>query len=259
MAVRTLAKWVFAGADRLLPPLRGPRVLIYHQVGSDLGRQMEVTEGDFARQLDWLSEHREVVDLGTAIDRWDEPGSENLVVLTFDDGYLDTFTTAYPLLAERRLPFTLYLTTHPIETGEPLGPAAPIGWDHVAEMLASGLVTVGAHTHTHPDMRTLGRAAIEAEISISNELIGERLGVAPVHFTYPWGYWSELAESVLAEHYTSVTVGAARTVVVPADPMRLPRVPIQLSDGFRFFPARLTGGLRAEELVRRRLRGYTGP
>lgn len=259
MIIRTAAKWLFAGLDRLIPHARGPRVLIYHQVGSGLGRQMEVETDDFARQLDWLMVHREVVDLDTAIERWDEPGSENLVVLTFDDGYLDTWTTAFPLLAERRLPFTLYLTTAPIESGEPLDLAAPIRWEHVGEMLGSGLVTVGAHTHTHPDLRSLDRAAVEHEVVTSNQLIRDRLGVEPVHFTYPWGYWSEVAEGVLADHYASVTIAAPRTIEVPADRLRLPRVPIQLSDGFRFFPARLGGGLRAEELVRRRLRGYTGP
>lgn len=259
MIIRTAAKVLFTALDRVIPPVRGPRVLIYHQVGSGLGRQMEVETDDFVRQLDWLLEHREVVALETAIERWDEPGSENLVVLTFDDGYLDTWTTAFPLLAERRLPFTFYLTTRPIETGEPLDLAEPIGWDQVGAMLESGLMTVGAHTHTHPDLRSLDDSAIEREVVTSNELIHRRLGVTPEHFTYPWGHWSQDAESVLADHYRSVTIGAPRITRIPANHLRLPRVPIQLADGFRFFPARLAGGLRAEECVRRRIRGYTGP
>ena len=81
------------------------------------------------------------------------------VVLTFDDGFEDVYDNAFPLLRERGIPFVLYLSTLPIETGEPLNlhypEARPLMWDQINEMIDSGLVTVGAHTHTHPDLRTL--------------------------------------------------------------------------------------------------------
>ncbi len=260
--VRHAAKLAFVGVDRLLPDPSGPRVLIYHQVGAELGRQMEVTEGDFDRQLAWLGEHRRVVDLATAIERWDTPDADRLVVLTFDDGFADVHDTAFPRLADRGFPFTLYLTTGPIETGEPLGGVAeapPLTWDQVNAMTASGLVTLGAHTHTHPDLRSLEPAEIEVELATSDDLIERRTGVRPRHFTYPWGHWTEQAHALIAERYDSATVGARLDRQVRPDRFALPRYPVQLSDGFRFFPARLRGGLLAEEWVRRRLRGYTGP
>jgi hypothetical protein len=43
------------------------------------------------------------------------------------------------------------------------------------------------------------------------------------------------------------------------DRFKIHRYPVQLSDGLRFFPARLRGGLRFEERARRRLKGYSGP
>lgn len=261
-AVRQLAKSVFVGVDRLLPAPPGPRVLIYHQVGAGLGRQMEVTEADFDRQLAWLAEHRRVVDLATAIDRWGSPDADRLVVLTFDDGFADVHDVAFPRLAAQGLPFTLYLTTRPIETGEPLGGVAeapPLNWDQVDAMVASGLVTVGAHTHTHPDLRSLEPAEVEAELATSDDLIERRIGIRPRHFTYPWGHWSEQAHAIVADRYDSATVGARLDRQVRPDRFVLPRYPVQLSDGFRFFPDRVRGGLVAEEWVRRRLRGYSGP
>lgn len=259
---RRTAKLAFAGVDRFLPNPPGPRVLIYHQVGAGLGRQMEVTEADFDRQLDWLAEHRQVVDLETAIGRWDAPDSDRLVVLTFDDGFADVHDVAFPRLLRRNMPFTLYLTTGPIDTGAPLGGVAdapPLDWGQVDAMLASGLVTIGAHTHTHPDLRSLATGEIERELATSDDLIERRTGVRPRHFTYPWGHWTKEAHALVAQRYDSATVGLRLDRQVSPDRFVLPRFPVQLSDGFRFFPARLRGGLLAEEWVRRRLRGYAGP
>jgi len=260
--IRTAGKLVFATADRFWPNPTGPRILIYHQVEAGLGRQMEVTLSDFERQMDWLATNRRVVDLDTALAEWAGPESDRFVVLTFDVGYLDVYSRAYPILTEHGFPFLLYLATESIETGRTLGPvpgAEPLSWDHVGDMLRGGLVSVGAHTHTHLDLREATRAETEDEISNSNELIHSRLGVSPAHFAYPWGYWSEPADHVVREHYRSaVLTGTPRPAIRP-DPYLIHRYPVQLSDSFRFFRARLEGGLRVEESLRRRISGYTGP
>jgi len=259
---RTAAKVVFAAADALLPKPRGPRVLIYHQVGVGLGRQIEVSRQDFASQLDWLVENRRVVPFEEAVAHWDEPDSDRLVALTFDDGYADTFTTAYPMLRERELPFLIYLATESIETGSPLGPpgrADPLGWDQIVDMLSSGLATIGAHTHRHADLRFLEPAAVEEELETSDGLIERRLGFRPAHFAYPWGYWSKSAAVWVDSRYETAAIAGTPRPGRVFDRHRLHRYPVQLSDGFRFFGARLRGGLRGEEMLRRRLRGYRGP
>jgi len=158
---RTASKLAFSSADALFPEPRGPRILIYHQVGAGLGRQMEVTEDDFDLQLEWLQANREIISFDQAVDRWDDSDSDGLVALTFDDGYVDTYTAVYPRLRDRQIPFLVYLATESIETGVPLGPvghADPLNWDQIVDMLGSGLVTIGAHTHRHRlAHRTQGR------------------------------------------------------------------------------------------------------
>jgi peptidoglycan/xylan/chitin deacetylase (PgdA/CDA1 family) len=260
--IRTAGKVAFTIADRLAPRPAGPRVLIYHQVGAGLGRQMEVTIGDFQDQLDWLAANREVVSFDEAVGRWDEPGSDHLVALTFDDGYHDVHSTAYPLMRERRLPFLIYLATESIETGVPLGPpgsADPLAWDQIVDMLGSGLVTIGAHTHRHTDLRSIPADAIEEELARCDELVERRLGLRPAHFAYPWGHWSPDAAPLVERRYSTAAIAATPRPPDRLDPHRLHRYPIQLSDGFRFFAARLDGGFRLEERIRRRLRGYSGP
>lgn len=257
---RVAGKVVFSLADRAYGPYPGPRLLIYHQVGSTLGREMEVTEDQFRAHLDLLErDDWEVVDLETALARRGDPDADRLVVLTFDDGYESLYTTAFPLLEERGFSFTLYLTTEPVESGTSMTPeGAPLTWDQIDEILETGLMTLGAHTHRHPDLRRLDEGEIVEELELSNRLIEQRTGITPSHFAYPYGYWSEIAEPLVRDHYETAVLGAGAPVLPSTDPHRVHRLPIQHSDGVTFFRHKLSVGLRVEEIVRRKVRGYSG-
>ena len=183
-------------------------------------------------------------------------------MLTFDDGYDDFYRNGYPELVKRDLPFVLYLTTRPVETREPLFPgggAEPLTWDQVAEMAESGLMTLGAHTHTHLDFRTATTEQIEDELGRSDDLIRSRAGVTPRHFAYPWGYWSEPGDAAVRRRYTTATLGTGAPVTAATDPVLLNRVAVQLGDGVFFFTRKMRSGLRLEDKVRRRLARYSGP
>lgn len=259
---RSAVKSLAGLADHFMARPTGPRILIYHQVGAGLGRQMEVTVAAFRGHLEALASGYEVVTLDEAVRRWQEPGADRLVVLTFDDGYRDTYVTVFPLLREKGHPFTLYLATESIETGRPLGPvpgAEPLTWDQIGEMSGSGLVTIGAHTHTHRDLRHAGLSEVLEEIDVSNQLIRGRLGLDPRHFAYPWGWWSAAADGVVRDRYQTAVLGGTPSPEASPQPHRLHRYPIQLSDGTRHFRSRLRGGLRLEEWLRRARAGYRGP
>ena len=76
------------------------------------------------------------------------------VVLTFDDGYADFFTTVFPQLRKYRFAATLYLTTKYIGgtskwlENEGGADRLLLNWDQVRIIAAAG-VEIGAHTHTH--------------------------------------------------------------------------------------------------------------
>ena len=256
--VRQAAKAVFAAADLFAPRLHGPRILIYHQVGTDLGREMEVTRDDFISQLDWIRARGEVVSLDSALESSHRPGADRLFVLTFDDGYRDLYEVAWPHLQERQLPFVLYLTTEHVESQQPLSHelALPLAWGQIEEMLASGLMTLASHTHTHPDLRLLDAGAIERELEACDRLIEARTSIRPRHFAYPWGYWSATADAVTRQRYVTAALGAPIGSRPFSDPHLVPRLPVQRSDGVTWFRARMHNGFRLEEWARRRLRGY---
>ncbi|MGA7270200.1 MAG: polysaccharide deacetylase family protein, partial [Acidimicrobiia bacterium] len=232
--IRQAAQVAFAIADSLRARLPGPRILIYHQVGSGRSHEMNLPVEVFARQLDWLLAHREIVTLEQAVDRRTDPDADRLFVLTFDDGYADVFQNAFPLLAARRVPFTLYLTTGPIDRPEDFAdwPGLPLSWDQIREMHASGLATIGAHTHTHPDFRFVDESEATEQIERSNRLIEQHLGMVPRHFTYPKGWWSEKADPVVRAAYATATVGMGPAVTADADLHQLGRIPVMHSDPF---------------------------
>lgn len=262
MVARTLAKLAFTVADTVLPELRGPRILILHQVGAGHGYQLDMRVEDYRHHLTWITDNARVVPLSEALAHRSTEEANSMVVLSFDDGFADMYENAFPLLVERGLPFTLYLTTNPVETGTPLSDrpnSDPLTWDQVRDMVDSGLMTLGAHTHLHPDLRRTDPREIERDLSLSDDLIEARTGVVPRHFAYPFGYWSPEADTIVRERYDSAVLGGTTGTVVGADDYRIFRVPIQLSDTGVFFRSKLRRGQRSEEWVRRRLTGYQGP
>lgn len=262
MAARTLAKMAFTASDAVLPRLRGPRILIFHQVGAGHGYQLDMRLEDYRNHVDWLIAHARIVPLEVALAERGSSNADSLVVLTFDDGFADMFANAFPVLEERQLPFTLYVTTNPIETGSPLSDrpnSAPLSWDQVRRMAESGLMTLGAHTHRHADLRHCELDEIKRDLALSDDLIERRTGVIPRHFAYPFGYWSSAADAVVRDRYDSAVLGGTTGTEVGNDDHRIFRVPVQLSDTGLFFRSKLRRGQRSEEWVRRRLTGYEGP
>jgi peptidoglycan/xylan/chitin deacetylase (PgdA/CDA1 family) len=257
---RTAAKSVFATADLFLGSWPGPRILIYHQIGAGSGRQMDLAPAVFRGHVDWLQSQGSIVGLGDALSGADDLNADRTYVLTFDDGYADFYENAFPHLRDRGIPFTLYLTTGHIETGESLHDGdRPLSWDMVGEMVESGLVTMGAHTHTHPDLRGLTMDAVEEEVERSNGIIEARTGRKATHFAYPKGFWDPQAEAVIRRYYDTAVLGAGAPVTAATNPYRIHRVAIQASDRYLFFKRKISRGMRLEERVRTVAKGYRHP
>lgn len=227
----------------------GATLLIYHRVGGGSPDELDTPTASFARQLDVLA-HHDVVSLDTALDRLDSGDRRPGVVLTFDDGFADVFTNAWPLLRERAMPFTLYLATAHVggtmhwEGSTARAPGAAVSWDQVAEMADSGLCTVGNHTHTHARPEALDAA----ELDRCSAAIAGALGSAarPRHFAYTWGVEVPGMRAALAERFRSAATGRLGRNLPGCDPLRLRRVPVRGSDPIEFFAAKLRGHLGPE-------------
>ena len=243
-------------ADIVRPPARGVTVLIYHRVGARGGGQMNLGPEVFEEQVTWLAANRRVIDLDDAVTEISGPGPvEPGVVLTFDDGTADWVDVVAPILSRHGIPATFYLTTgyadgeHPLPDDEPA-----ISWSGVRELAATGLATIGSHTHSHLLLDRLDPAGIAAELDRSIELIGERIGEAPHHFAYPKAADpSAKAADAVRTRFASASLAGTRANVAGDDPHRLFRSPVQAADSFDDFRRKVDGGMGLEDALRRRL------
>ena len=232
-------------------PAPGACVLVYHRVGGGSGDERDVSASSFAAQLDALEGH-DVVSLDAALDRLDAGDTTPSVVLTFDDGFADVYENAWPELRRRGLPFLLYLATAYVgatmhwEGSTASAPGPALTWEQLSEMAATGLLTVGNHTHTHarPEALTtdeLDRCSAEVE-----RHLGEQ--ARPRHFAYTWGDEVPSMRPALRARFRSAATGRIGRNLPGYDPVALRRIPVRGSDPLEFFAAKLGRGLVPERV-----------
>jgi peptidoglycan/xylan/chitin deacetylase (PgdA/CDA1 family) len=261
-SLKTVAAW----GDRVRSPGRGVVVLIYHRVGGGSGTEIDLAPGLFDEQMAWLAETGRAASLDDALDRVGEqapeqdgpdgPDGPDPVVVTFDDGTADLAEVALPILARHRVPATVYVATDFVDRQRPFpADGTPLSWPAVREMVASGFVTIGSHTHTHALVDRLPPGEVATELDRSIELIGEHAGVAADHFAYPKAVAPPApVEAVVRDRFRSAALGGCRpNPYGRTDPHRLARSAVQVSDGMEWFVRKAQGGMALEDAARRTL------
>lgn len=223
-------------------------VLLYHRVGAG-GREIDLDPEDFRRHVAYLAASGMVRSLDEALEG-ETPGG---VVVTVDDGYRDFHESVLPVFAEHRVPALLYLATGLVADGGSSGPDA-LSWHHLEEAVATGLVAVGSHTHSHADLSRATEREAEEEMLRSKGMIEDRLGVACRHFAYPWGVASPPAERAARRIFETAALPWRTNRRGAIDPHRLGRTPVLRSDGLLFFRAKVRGMLDGEATLYRVLR-----
>ena len=103
-------------------------VLMYHRILEDEDcadypfPSLVMPRSLFEAQVDWLAERMRVMPVSEALNQGHDalPSSKPLVCLTFDDGYVDNFEIAAPLLEARGLRGTFFITAGAVEARKPL-------------------------------------------------------------------------------------------------------------------------------------------
>lgn len=130
------------------------------------------SEGNLRRHFSYLKKHYRIVHLDTALDELYTPTKENArqqrehltaLAITFDDGYRDNYTCAYPLASELHVPFTIYVVPGYIESG------LCFWWEEGKRLVSRtqmGTVTIEERLYDlkKPDERTLLATAIDRRV-----------------------------------------------------------------------------------------------
>ena len=178
-------------------------ILMYHYISTppedaDKYRiDLSVVPDAFRSQMAYLAQNGYATisfyDLSLAVTN-NQPLPEKPVILTFDDGYLDNYEIAYPILQEYGLQATFFVVTEFIDRGR----AGYLTWKMVQEMAAAGH-NFEPHSRTHPELTNRDRDYLIWEMLGPQETLAYHIGYTPRYFSYPSGRYDDAVIAMLQE------------------------------------------------------------
>jgi peptidoglycan/xylan/chitin deacetylase (PgdA/CDA1 family) len=123
------------------------------------------------------------------------------IILTFDDGYDDSYTYAYPILRRYGLQGTFFIITSFV------GRPGYLTWEQAREMRRGGM-SLESHTCTHPDLARNTPGHVDEEVRDSKAVLERELGGPVFFFSYPSGKYTP---AVIAALETNGYLGAVTT------------------------------------------------
>jgi peptidoglycan/xylan/chitin deacetylase (PgdA/CDA1 family) len=171
-------------------------VIAYHQISSDSKPKdpwrLTVPIKRFERQMRYLHEHGyRSVSLAELLNLSANglPGRKKCVVITFDDGYENFLTLAYPILQRYKFTATVFLITDRIRErdGQKRGSDDHfLSWQQIMSLQKDG-ISFGSHTCTHFPLTRLSKMKVWHELVSSKECLEKRLGKKAQLLAYPYG------------------------------------------------------------------------
>jgi peptidoglycan/xylan/chitin deacetylase (PgdA/CDA1 family) len=229
-------------------------ILMYHSVADSSNPKFQpfaVSPRIFSEQMSYLHKNHYTPMTATQLLNARLQNGLSLpdrpVVLTFDDGFADFFTDAFPALKQYDFTATLYVVTAFVnETsrwldseGEGLRPM--VTWEQLAEMNAYG-IECGAHTHSHPHLDVLSPVQAKEEIETSKKILEDHLGKATQSFAYPFGHFTRRVQQLVQDAGFSSACAVRHTMSTENDnPFSLARLMVSRSTSMEAFAALLVG------------------
>ncbi|MFH0988544.1 MAG: polysaccharide deacetylase family protein [bacterium] len=112
------------------------------------------------------------------------------LIITFDDGFLDNYTTALPLLKKFNSTAVIFVVTGAAQRRniwDPEEPQLPLLSSEQLRDLASNGIEIGSHTVSHSNLTYVDRKTLQEEITQSKNQLEQTLGTEVLSFAYPYG------------------------------------------------------------------------
>jgi len=172
-------------------------ILMYHSIDyNDKETKLSVTPEAFRRQMEFLHKNNyNVVGLDKAIKyiSGEEKAPPKTVAITFDDGLLNNYEYAYPVLKEYGLPAAIFVIIK--QVGQP----GWLTWGQIKEMSDSGVITIGSHTVSHAWLPDTDDEKIMHELTGSKAILEEKTGKSVDFLAYPIGAHDERVKKAVKE------------------------------------------------------------
>lgn len=225
------------GASATVPVLMYHYIRINPDPNDRVGFNLSVTPANFAAQMDYLA------SIGYQTISPDELGAFFLnnaalpskpIIISFDDGYADSYSSALPILRSHGFKAVNFVTTGLIEV------PGYLTWGQIEEMKNSGVFTFGSHSVHHWALTYLTDDRIRYEVSESKNILGSHLGYPINWFAYPYGNVNNQVIKVLQQAgYMGAFGTNLGTSQLKSALFTLPRIRIGGGDSVSSFASKL--------------------
>lgn len=172
----------------------------YHNPDDKIGTNLSVSPKIFADQVRWLKENGYQSVNFSYFSRPDS-AVKKPIIFTFDDGYEDAYTDAYPILKKNNFTGVFYIVTGFVGKGNYLN------WEQIKTMSENGMI-IGSHTLNHIDLEKADSGMAKNEIEASKKILEEKINKKIYDFCYPSGKYNDAVIDSLkkAGYQTATTV-----------------------------------------------------
>lgn len=173
-------------------------VLMYHSIDErSKETKLSVSPASFRKQMKFLHERNyNVITLKELVDSMKEknPLPAKTVAITFDDGYENNYSRAFPIIKKYNIPVTIFVVINNI------GKKGYLRWKQIKEMIESGLVSIGSHTLSHSYLPSISdKGQLYREIFASGRMLQRITGQENIFFSYPVGGFNEEIRTLVKE------------------------------------------------------------
>ena len=256
----------YAPLDNLCRRLLGKQriiILLYHRVSDEFRDNVTTGIERFDEHMAYVAENCTVVSLREIVEgKVPQHSKKPVVAVSFDDGYLDNFENAAPILLKHQVPCTFFVSTDKISYNKPfehdlksLGFGLDnMNWQQIRTMRDWGF-QFGSHTMNHVNLAKINSEEALIELTGSLNIIRETLNQKQVYIAYPFGGKDHITKSriemIREVGYQACFSGYGGLNDENLDLFNIKRIGINWGFSMLAFKARLKGALLNFEWVKR--------
>lgn len=212
-------------------------IVYFHRVNDDVNDDLTISTEMFDRMMNLLSRKYDVISINQIVEAIKRENIINrrAIAITFDDGYLDNYTHAAPILTKYGLTACFFITSGYISSNrvfpwnEKSGSDCKLmSWDQVRSLSENGF-EIGAHTVDHVNLGTESVESARHQIIICKKDIEDKIGLEVKYFAYPFGgtknIRNETRSLVKKAGFDCCCSGYGGKVTVESDLYNLHRIP----------------------------------
>lgn len=232
------------------------RILRYHSVSDGRRHETNVKTSDFHAQMAFLKSNYSLISINEGVEKIaaGEGFDRDYVTVTFDDGYMDNYTNAYPILKKFSIPAAIFIISD-YAGGLKLLPHDEkdrpeynylLNWEQIKKMDAC-LIEIGSHTSSHFRMSRCDDEIFSSEIVGSKRKIEQNTGRVVKFISYPFGTYSDFSHEwggyLGKAGFAAGCLAAYGLNSAASGLFKLNRIGVEGSDSLFTFKSKLNGAL----------------